>query len=118
MYSDFQTERFEHIKADSVQIDNFKGGYHNEGRLDVWIESTSVGKRFLSQLTTQGSKSPARTGVYTKHCYILREKSSGSYFFLDINDNGIWLFNDRFFGSENYRVDESARLQQWLGGTV
>ncbi len=114
MSKQFATERFELVKADRVQIANHKFGHNEHGKLDVWIEDNDEGTRFLRQITIRGNTYPMLTGVYTKKCYILCEKATGHYYFLDMNDRGIWLFNENFFGSENFSMEESAKIQQWL----
>jgi hypothetical protein len=114
MAKEFQTERFEHINAEKVQITNHLASNYQRGELDVWVETKGNSKRFMWQMTSQAEKCAIFTGVYTKKCYILREKTSGNYFFLDMNDNGIWLYNQSFFGSENYSLDDSIRIDKWL----
>jgi hypothetical protein len=44
----------------------------------------------------------------------LREKSSGSYYFLDLNDCGFWLHSDTFSGAQSFSGDESVKIQEWL----
>src|SRR5205085_2197220 len=117
MEANFETDRFDLVNADRVQIPDYRFGHNERGKLNVWIESDDKGKRFLHQVVVPDNKFVLHTGVYTKKCYILREKSSGAYFFLDINDYGIWLFNDGFCGSENFSVGESLKIQQWLDKT-
>ncbi len=114
MYEDFETNRFEPVKFDKVQIDNYKFGHNQTGKLDVWIDSSDKGKRFLRQITDNKTVSAIATGVYTKNCYILCEKTTKQFYFLDINDSGIWLFNSSFSGAENFEVSESTKIQKWL----
>jgi hypothetical protein len=114
MEKQFETERFDLVKSDRVQIADYRFGHNELGRLDVWIESNDMGKRFLWQIVGQKDALILHTGVYTKSCFILSEKATGLYYFLDINDFGIWLFNHNFFGSENYNIDESIKIQNWL----
>lgn len=115
MYKQFETDRFDLVKTDKVRIENYLLSGHSErGELNVWIDVSDKGKRFLYQSTFQGNKNYLHTGVYTKKCHILSEKLTGHYYFLDINDCGIWLFNDTFSGSENYDLDQSIKIQQWL----
>ncbi len=117
MYKQFEIERFDIVKTDRVQIPNYKFGHNNGGTLDVWIDSGNKGKRFLRQVTVLGNTYPMLTGVYTKECYILCEKLTRNYYFLDINECGIWLFNHTFSGSENFSIDESIKIHRWLEKT-
>jgi hypothetical protein len=114
MFMKFETERFELIKSGKVLINDYQFGHGELGELDVWIDSSDKGNRFLRKIISQGSASTIFSGVYTKKCYILREKSTGKYYFLDMNDSGIWLFTDSFFGTEDYHLDESQKIGQWL----
>lgn len=115
MYKQFETDRFDLVKTDKVRIENYLlSGHSQRGELNVWIDVSDKGNRFLYQSTFQGNKNYLHTGVYTKKCHILSEKLTGHYYFLDINDCGIWLFNDTFSGSENYDLDQSIKIQQWL----
>lgn len=118
MYNKFETERFDPLKIDKVLIPDYKFGHNERGELNVWIESSDKGKRFLRQIKIDGKPQVLHTGVYTNNCYIIREKSSGNYFFLDINETGIWLFNQGFFGSENFNVDESTKIKTWLASAA
>lgn len=115
MDKQFETERFELVNSDRVQVTNFPYGHSETGKLDVWIERNNKGTRFLRQIiVTQGNTGAIFPGIYTKQCHILREKMSGHYHFLDMNDNGIWLFNESFNGSENFTITETPKIQQWL----
>ena len=110
----FETERFDLLKEARVCVAGFRFGHNREGRRDVWIESSDKGERFLSQITFQGETFAVRKEIYTKQCYILREKLTGRYYFLDLNDCGFWLHNENFFGAETFCGDESVRIQKWL----
>jgi hypothetical protein len=114
MYEQFETKRFDIIKSDRVQIKDYRVGHNKFGSLDVWIDSSDKGKRFLRQITVDKDIGPISTGVYTKNCHILCEKATGRFYFLDINDCGIWLFNHAFFGAENFDISESVKIQGWL----
>jgi hypothetical protein len=46
-------------------------------------------------------------------CFILREKTTGGYRFLDVNDCGFWLHTGAFSGAETFFGDESVRVQKW-----
>jgi hypothetical protein len=70
----------------------------------------------LSQITLDGRLSPSARKIYTGRCYILREKTTGSYFFLDMNDCGFWLHSAAFSGAETFCGDESVKIQEWLDG--
>jgi hypothetical protein len=54
-----------------------------------------------------------RTEICKKNCYILREKATSHYYFLDMNDCGIRLFNDTLFNAETFRIDESIKIEKW-----
>src|SRR5207237_334808 len=116
MSKQFETERFDLVKTDRVQIADYRFGNNERGKLDVWIESSDKGKTFLSQVLGAGNKYTKQTGVSTKECYILREKAIDNYSFLDMNDCGIWLFNDAFCGAETFHIDETKKIQEWLTG--
>jgi hypothetical protein len=118
MSKQFEMERFAPVKTDRVQVSDYRFGHNEKGKLDVWIESSDNGKRFLWQVVAPGDTCILHTGIYTKNCYILSEKETGRYYFLDINDYGIWLFNENFFGSENYGIDESIKIQNWLASNT
>lgn len=55
-----------------------------------------------------------REEIYTTRCYILREKATGRYYFLDKNDSGFWLHTEGFFGARNFSGDESVKIQKWI----
>ena len=112
----FETERFDLLKDDRVRVADCRFGHNGRGSRDVWIESSDKGKRFLSQITFQGETYAVRKEIYTKQCYILREKSTGRYYFLDLNDCGFWLHSDTFSGAETFFGDESVKIQKWLTG--
>lgn len=110
----FETERFDLVKADKVRISNFRFGHNQEGERDVWIESGEKGERFLSRIVVQGNPMAVRTEIYSTKCYILREKTTGRYWFLDVNDCGFWLHSESFSGAETFSGDESVKIQDWL----
>jgi hypothetical protein len=114
MIRQFETERFDLVKADKVRIDNFQFGHNQQGERDVWIESGDKGERFLSQIVVQGETYAVRKEIYTGKCYILREKVTGRYWFLDRNDCGFWLHSERFSGAETFSAEEDQRIQKWL----
>lgn len=114
MLKQFETDRYDLVEADKVHITNHRFGRDKRGELDVWIESSAKGKRFLSQLVVAGETYAVRKEVYAKECYILREKATGVYWFLDMNDSGFWLHGSAFFGAETFFGSESARIQTWL----
>jgi hypothetical protein len=116
MIRQFETERFDLVKADKVRIDNYRFGHNRLGERDVWIENSEKGERFLSQIIIQGEPLAVREEIYTTKCYILREKATGRYWFLDMNDCGFWLHGESFSGAETYFGDESVRIQNWLKG--
>jgi len=114
MLESFATSQFDLLKGDKVHIVGHHFGHNQQGELDVWIESGNKGARFVSQLSVQGETRPVRTEVYATACYILREKTTGRYWFLDQNACGFWLHSDTFFGAKNFVGDESASIQNWL----
>ena len=116
MIKQFETGRFNLVKADKVRIANYRFGHNREGERDVWIENTEKGERFLSQIIFQGTPLGVRQEIYTTKCYILREKATGRYWFLDLNDCGFWLHGENFSGAQTYFGDESVRIQNWLRG--
>ena len=118
MFKEFETERFDLLKADKVRIANHPFGHNKLGERDVWIERSDKGERFLSQFIGQGGNASVRKEIYTAKCYILREKTTGHYWFLDMNDCGFWLHSHTFFGVETYSGDEFVKVQQWLDGAT
>lgn len=116
MNKEFETEQYDLVRSDKVHITDHQFGHNRMGELDVWIESSDKGERFLSQLIFQGGSYAVRHEIYTKKCYILREKETGRYRFLDMNDCGFWLHTDAFSGAETFSGDESEKIQKWLLG--
>jgi hypothetical protein len=114
MPNHLETERFDLLKDESVCVNDYRFGHNRQGKRDVWIERTEKGERFLSQITFEGQALAVRKEIYTGHCYILREKSDGRYYFLDVNDCGFWLHSDTFSGAQAFAGDEAAKIQQWL----
>jgi hypothetical protein len=109
-----ETERFDLLKDDNVCVDDYRFGHNRQGKRDVWIERSDKRERFLSQITFEGEALAVRKEIYTGRCYILREKTSGRYYFLDSNDCGFWLHSDTFSGAESFCGDESVKIQEWL----
>ena len=116
MIKQFETERFDLVKADKVRIANYKLEHNRQGERDIWIESNEKGERFSSQIIDRGEPLAVRKEIYSTKCYILREKATGRYWFLDMNDCGFWLHNESFFGAETFSGDDSASIQKWLAG--
>ena len=114
--SKFATDRFDLVHEDRICVTDFRFGRNREAQRDVWIESSDKGKRFLSQITSEGETYNLRKGIYTKDCYFLREKSTGRFYFLDRNDCGFWLQGAEFSGAETFSGDESVKIQKWLTG--
>ena len=114
MNKEFEAEQYDLVKADRVRISEHLFGHNRQGQLDVWIESSDKGERFLSQLFYQGGSYPVRHEIFTRKCYILREKATGRYRFLDMNNCGFWLHSDTFSGAETFFGDESVKIQKWL----
>lgn len=114
MNRQFETERFDLVNAEKVDIANHQFGHNSHGDMEVWIESSEKGERFLSQLRVQGLRFAIRKEIYSKKCYILREKNTGIYWFLDKNDCGYWLQNASFYGAKTFGSDESAGIDNWL----
>jgi len=112
----FDTERFYLLTEDRVCVADYRFGHNRQGQRDGWIESSDNGERFLSQITFQGGACTVRKEIYTRKCYILREKTTGRYYFLDLNDCGFWLHNETFFGAETFSGDESVKIEEWLMG--
>lgn len=111
-----ETKRFDLLKDDKVCVADYRFGHNRHGKRDVWIERTDKGERFLSQITLDGEALAVRKEIYTGRCYILREKTTGSYFFLDMNACGFWLHTAAFSGAETFCGDESMKIQEWLDG--
>ncbi|HSB09298.1 MAG TPA: hypothetical protein VLM38_07275 [Blastocatellia bacterium] len=110
----FQTDRFDLLTEDRISIADYRFGRNKHGRRDVWIETSDKGKRFLSQITLEGETYAVRKEIYADECYILREKATGRYYFLDLNDCGFWLHSETFSGAETFCGDESVKVQKWL----
>lgn len=114
MTEPFEPARFDLIASDEAHITNYQFGHNQRGELHVSIESSDRGKRFSSQIIIQGQPGPVRKEIYVTNCYILREKATGRYWFLDRNSAGFWLHNDSFFGARKFAGDESTKIQGWL----
>lgn len=110
----FETTEYDFVTAEKVHIVNHHFGHNQEGEMDVWIESSEKGMRFLSQLTVQGEIYAVRKEIYTKQCYILRASETGRYWFLDRNASGFWLQNESFFGAQTFTTDESLKIENWI----
>jgi hypothetical protein len=110
----FETERFDLIRTDRVRITDHRFGHNKQAEMDVWIDKSESGERFLSQIIVEGKTYLVRKEVYTTECYILREKATGRYYFLDKNDCGFWLHTEAFFGARNFSGDESVRIEKWI----
>ena len=109
-----ETERFDLLTEDRVCVADYRFGHNWHGKRDVWIERGVNRERFLSQITFEGEALAVRKEIYTGRCFILREKTTGRYYFLDLNDCGFWLHSDTFSGAETYCGDESVKIQDWL----
>ena len=109
-----ETGRFDLLKDDSACVADYGFGHNRHGKRDVWIERSVKGERFLSQITFEGQALAVRKEIYTQRCYILREKITGRYYFLDLNDCGFWLHSDTFSGAETFCGNESVKIQEWL----
>ncbi len=118
MQKQFETERFDFVSADKVRVADYRFGRNRHGERDVWIETSGKGERFLSRIIVQGETYQVRYDVYTNRCYILREKATGRYWFLDSNDCGFWLQNETFAGAETFSGDEAAKIQKWVTVTT
>jgi hypothetical protein len=118
MTKEFESENYDLVEADKVHITDHRFGHNKLGELDVWIESSDKGERFLSQLIYQGGSFAVRHEIFTKKCYILREKETGRYRFLDMNDSGYWLHSDTFSGAETFFGAEAEKVQKWLASTA
>ncbi len=110
----FATDRFDLLHEDRICVTDFRFGHNRQAQRDVWIESSDKGKRFLSQITSEGEKYNLRKGIYTKDCYFLREKTTGRFYFLDRNDCGFWVRGSGFSGAETFSGDASVKIQKWL----
>jgi hypothetical protein len=113
----FETGRFDLLTDDSVNVADYRFGHNTQGQRKVWIESSNKGKRFLSQITYEGNTCAVRKEIYAEQCYILREKATGHYYFLDLNDCGFWLHSETFSGAQTFFGDESVKVQKWLDGS-
>ena len=118
MLKQFETNRFDIVKADKVRIANYQFGHNRQGERDVWIETGDKGERFLSQIIVQGETYAVRKEIYTTKCYILCEKATGRYWFLDKNDHGFWLHEEQFSGAATFFGEESTTIQNWLAGAM
>jgi hypothetical protein len=45
--SHFETDRFELLTDDSVNVADYRFGHNTQGQRKVWIESSDKGKRFV-----------------------------------------------------------------------
>lgn len=114
MQKQFDTGRYDLVDADAVRVLDYQFGHNEQGEREVWIERDDKGERFASRLIVLGETYPVRREVYSGKCYILRERGTGRYWFLDRNDCGFWLQNDSFYGAETFSGEEPERIQNWL----
>ena len=114
MLNQFETELYDLVNTEKVRVADHRFGHNQHGELDVWIECHPAGERFLSQVIVHGETYPIRQGVYSTKCYILREKVTGNYWFLDRNACGFWMQTDAFFGAKTFVGEESAKIHTWL----
>ena len=114
MSKQFETERFDLVQTDRVHIDDYSFGHSRRGELDVWIESSRLGKRFLRQVTVHGQVNAVNHGAYTTECYFLRERATGRIYFLDRDARGFYLQSDLFFGAEAFLGEEARKITTWL----
>jgi hypothetical protein len=114
MTKPFELERCELVRDEKAHIANHPFGHNRQGELEVWIECDHKGERFLSQLQVRGELYAVRKEIYSKKCYILRDRDTGRHWFLDKNACGFWLQNASFDGARTFSGEESARLDQWL----
>ena len=110
----FEEERYSLSEATRVHLVDQRCGNYQLCEVDVWIESDPLGKRFVRQNTIHGEKNPISYGIYSQECYILREKTSGRYYFLEMAARGFFLQSDLFYGAEFYLGDEATRIREWL----
>lgn len=114
MLKQFEPELYDFVRTDRVRVADHRVERDKQGELEVWIEAGDRGERFSSQIIVEGETYAVRKEIYTTKCYILREKATGRYWFLDKNDCGFWLQNQRFSGALTFSGDEAARIQKWL----
>jgi len=110
----FEPDRFILLNENRVTVSGYRFGHDRKAQRDVWIESSDRGKRFLSQITSEGETYNVRKEIYARDCYFLREKGTGRYYFLDRNDCGFWLHGAEFSGAQTFFGDESTKIQKWL----
>ena len=110
----FEKDAYDLVTAERVHIADHQLGRTRQGALDVWVESSEKGKRFLRQITVGGNLYAARNEPYTKACYILRDRRTGRYWFLDENVCGFWLQDESFFGARTFTGAESSKITGWL----
>ena len=110
----FEQDAYEVVAAERVHIADYKLGHNQMAGLDVWIERGVEGTRFLSQVTVAGSPCAVRRETFTRECFILRDRRSGRYWFLDENACGFWLQNESFFGARTYTGEEALSIRSWL----
>jgi len=118
MLKPFASDRFDLVKADRVRIADFRFGHNRLGEREVWIEASPKGERFLSQIIVPGETYAVREEIYATRCYILHEKATGRYWFLDQNDCGFWLHGEQFSGAETFFGGESIIIQAWLADAI
>lgn len=118
MIKQFETARFDLVNARNVRITDFRFGHNYVGERDIWIETGDRGERFLSQIRVPGETYAVRKEVYATRCYILREKATGRYCFLDQNARGFWLHGERFSGAETFFGSEATIIQTWLADAL
>jgi hypothetical protein len=114
MQKQFDTGRYDLVDADAVRVLDYQFGRNKQGEREVWIERDDKGERFTSRLIVLGVPYPVRHEIYTGKCYILRERGTGRYWFLDRNDCGFWLQNDSLQGVITFTGDEPERIQEWI----
>ena len=63
MLKQFETNRFDLVKADKVRIANYRFGHNRQGERDVWIKTSDKGERFLSQVIAEGEDYAVRKEI-------------------------------------------------------
>ncbi len=118
MANQWVTQGYDLMTTDHVRVVNHRYGQDKQRETEVWIERSERGQRFMTQLFVAGEPYAVGEQIYVRECYIVRDKVSGKYGFLDRNDCGYWLHTATFVGAQTFSGPEAVKVQQWLAETI
>lgn len=116
MREEFRPERFVLLPEDRVHIPEEVMPWGQRGSTDVWVVRDGKGARFVRQSIVDGFLRPVSEGLYAEECFLLRERGTGRYFFLERITRTFCLQDDSFSGAATFSGDEALRITRWLTG--